>query len=73
MDKPTKKRTKYNEEILNVLKGKYGYSLDYLRKSLRGDRTGKMPDKIIKEYKALANVAKIAIEETSETLNPQLL
>lgn len=70
MDKPTKKQTKYNEEILNVLRGKYGYSLDYIRKSLRGDRVGEMPDRLKKEYKALDLASTKAIEATAETLKP---
>ena len=53
MSKTTKKSIKYNEPILEVLQKKYGYSIDYIRKSLRGDRYGIMPDKIIKDYKIL--------------------
>ncbi|MDM1557090.1 hypothetical protein HX126_21270 [Chryseobacterium indologenes] len=68
MGKPTKKRTNYNEDILNVLKDKYGYSLDYIRKSLRGDRTGIMPDLIIKTYKELEIAAKTAVAEKAESL-----
>lgn len=68
MSKPTKKRTNYNEDILNVLKDKYGYSLDYIRKSLRGDRTGIMPDAIIKAYKELENASKSAVAEKAESL-----
>lgn len=49
MDKRTKKRNKYNEDILVNIHSKYGYSIDYIRKSLRGDRVGEMPDIIIKE------------------------
>lgn len=44
MDKRTKKRNKYNEDILVNIHSKYGYSIDYIRKSLRGDRVGEMPD-----------------------------
>lgn len=72
MSKPTKKRTKYNEDILNVLKQRYDYSLDYIRKSLRGDRNGIMPDQIIKEYKKLDQASKNAIAVDSETLKPSL-
>lgn len=70
MDKRTKKRTNYNEGILNVLKDKYGYSLNYIRMSLRGDRVGIMPDQIIKEYKALDFASTKAIEETAGTFKP---
>jgi hypothetical protein len=54
-DKPTKKRNTYNEAILTALATKYGYSVDYIRKCLRNDRTGIMPDQIKKDYQA-ANV-----------------
>jgi hypothetical protein len=73
MDKPTKKRTNYNEGILNVLRERYGYSLTYIRMSLRGDRKGEMPDKIIKEYKALDNASKTPIEKHLESLNTKQL
>lgn len=69
MNKPTKKRINFNEDILNILKKRYGYSLDYIRKSLRGDRVGIMPDTLIKEYKNLENAAKKAIQEKAENLN----
>lgn len=57
MDKTTQKRKKYNEDILLVLQNKFGYSIDYIRKSLRGDRVGYMPDEIKKEYKSLEQTA----------------
>lgn len=63
MDKTTQKKTSYNTVILNVLSNKYGYSIDYIRKSLRGDRVGVMPDELRKEYKALENEATKAIEQ----------
>lgn len=52
-DKPTKKSTTYNDVVLNSLINKYGLSKDYIRKCLRGDRTGIMPDTITKEYNTL--------------------
>lgn len=42
----------YNQQILNAVADKFGYSVDYCRKALRGDRTGIMPDKIKAEYSA---------------------
>ena len=69
MDKPTKKRNNYNEDILNALNAKYGYSIDYIRKSLRKDRQGLMPDTLIKEYKQLEAAAKKTIEEKAKNLN----
>jgi hypothetical protein len=63
MGKRTKNNNNYNLEILNLLATKYGYSVDYIRKCLRGDRTGIMPDAIKKEYTTLENEAKKAIED----------
>ncbi|AOW09484.1 hypothetical protein [Flavobacterium gilvum] len=62
MDKSNKKRSNYNEEALDAIKKKYGYSLDYIRKCLRGDRTGLMADAIIKDYNDSVAASKIAIE-----------
>ncbi|UFK27484.1 hypothetical protein [Elizabethkingia phage TCUEAP3] len=69
MDKRTKKRKNYNTEILNVLTSRYGYSVDFIRKSLRGDRVGEMPDVLKKEYKILENEANEAIKNKAESLN----
>lgn len=68
MDKPTKKRNNYNEIILIELHKKHGYGMDYIRKSLRGDRVGEMPDILKKEYKALEVEVKKAIQEKSKSL-----
>lgn len=70
MSKPTKKRTVYNTDILMKLENRYGFTLDYIRKALRGDRVGEMPDTLIKEYKAMENAAKMAIQEKAESLKP---
>lgn len=53
MDKTTQKRKTYNAGILIALEKKFGYSIDFIRKCLRGDRSGIMPDQIRKEYKIL--------------------
>lgn len=66
--KPTKKRNNYNEEILNELAIKYAYSVDYIRKCLRDDRTGVMPDIIKKEYKEADQAVKKAIQSK---INPE--
>ena len=71
MNKRTKKRTNYNEEILIEIQGKYGYTIDYIRKALRGDRTGDMPDIIKETYEKLDKAAKAAIKTTANTLIPQ--
>lgn len=64
-----KKRANLNAEIMNTLQERYGFSLDYIRKSLRGDRKGILPDKLIQEYKALDAAAKKAIEIKAENFN----
>lgn len=63
MCKPTKKRNNYNEDILDALEVMYGYSVDYIRKSLRGDRTGVMPDKIKVSYSKMESAAKKSIQK----------
>lgn len=62
MDKETKKRNMYNEDFLNAITEKYGVSIDYIRKSIRGDRNGIMPDRIKAEYKALEKAQQNIIE-----------
>lgn len=75
MDKTTQKRKTYNAGILIALAKKYGFSIDYIRKCLRGDRPGVMPDQIIKEYKLLEkeandieNQAQAQIEEKANNI-----
>lgn len=70
MSKPTKKRINYNTDILIELKNRYGYSLDFIRKALRGDRVGEMPDTLKKEYKTLENAVQSAIQKTAKSLTP---
>lgn len=69
MSKRTKKRINFNPDILNLLKDRYDFSIDYIRKSLRGDRVGIMPDTLIKEYKELEAAAKKALQEKANNLN----
>ncbi|MCW3168943.1 hypothetical protein OMO38_10455 [Chryseobacterium sp. 09-1422] len=68
MGKNITKRNIYNADILIVIEKKYGFTIDYIRKSLRGDRNGVMPDEIKKEYNTLENAAKNAIEKKSNLL-----
>lgn len=62
MNKETKKKTMYNEAFLIALNKKFGYSVDYIRKSLRGDATGIMPDKLKTAYKDLEKAENKIIE-----------
>lgn len=63
MNKSNKKRTYYNEEALEAIEKKYGYSIDYIRKCIRGDRTGLMADAIKKDYDEFIAACKAAIEK----------
>jgi hypothetical protein len=62
MNKPTKKKNKYNAEILKRLLEKYGVSKRYITMSLSGDRESETSDKIKTDYKLME-------KEISKTLN----
>ena len=64
MDKETKKRISYNAEILILMKEKWDVSIDYVRKCLRGDRVGIMPDRIVKDYNDNVKVLEAKTKET---------
>ena len=68
MSENLKIRRIYNQDILLLIKDRYGFSLDYIRKSLRGDRTGLLPEKIIKEYNDLEYESRKAILEAVKNL-----
>lgn len=61
MKESGKIRQNYNQDILEHIQRRYGFSLDYIRKALRGDRVGILPNKIIEEYKALETETRNAI------------
>ena len=69
MSKPTKKRENYNTEILFAVKEATGYSIDYIRKCLRKDRTGQMPDEVIKLYNRMKKASDDAIAEKLNSIN----
>jgi hypothetical protein len=68
MRKNMTKRSYYNTGILIALNKKHGYSIDYIRKSLRNDRTGIIPDVLKKEYKALEKEAVELQKESQQKL-----
>lgn len=68
MGKSIKTKPSYNQDILKIMKIKYGYSDDYIRKSIRGDRVGEVSEMIKAEYNKLNNEAKRAIELKSNEL-----
>lgn len=67
-DKPTKKNASYNQDVINVVKERYGYTAHYIRQSIRGDRKGIVPDRLKKEYETLVSEANKAINQKTETL-----
>lgn len=69
MSESTKKITKYNSDILEYLQVKFGYSKVYVYKSLKGDRTGLIPDAIKKEYTRLDLASKKAISSAANNSN----
>lgn len=68
MDKSRKKKSVYNDEILNELKKKYGFGRDYILKSIRGERVGTIPIKIQEEYKTLLSASNQVIKEQIKDL-----
>jgi hypothetical protein len=68
MDKNIKTKPSYNQDVLKIIKIRYGYSYDYIRKSIRGDRSGEISDMIKTEYNKLNNEAKKAIELKTKEL-----
>ncbi len=71
MDKNIKSQPGYNQEVLKIIKEKHGYSYDYIRKSIRGDRTGIICDIIKAEYKRLDNEYKIVRESQAKRLREE--
>lgn len=61
MDKNIKSKPSYNQDVLKIIKEKHGYSYDYIRKSIRGDRVGIICDMLKTEYHKLDNESKKAI------------
>ena len=61
MDKNIKTKPSYNQDVLKIMKARHGYSFDYIRKSIRGDRVGIICDMLKAEYHKLNNESKKAI------------
>ncbi|WP_286767194.1 MULTISPECIES: hypothetical protein [Sphingobacterium] len=70
MNKTKKKPDNYNTDILTELKAKYGFTISYIQKSIRGERTGKIPTQIQLEYKQLDRASKAAIKNELNDLQP---
>ncbi|WP_291145996.1 hypothetical protein [Flavobacterium sp. UBA7680] len=72
MSKNIKSKPSYNQDVLKIIKEKHGYSYDYIRKSIRGDRVGIICDLIKAEYKRLDNEYKILRESQSNRLKKEI-
>jgi hypothetical protein len=71
MNENIKSKPSYNQDALKIIKNKYGYSYDYIRKSIRGDRVGKISNTIKMEYNKLIKEYKKAIETLANNLYKQ--
>ena len=60
-----RKRIYYNEDAIRILHERHGYTKNYIRMSISGDRVGIMPDRIKKEYNEMVLSAKKALEKTA--------
>lgn len=63
-----KKYPHYDQDVLNVLHKRHGYSKMYIRKFLSGERKSIMGDRIVKEYQKLVKASKEAQKEKEKTL-----
>ena len=61
MCKSIKTKSTYNKEVLEIIQDRFHCSADYVRKCIRGDRAGIVPDQIKSEYNRLNNEVKKAI------------
>ncbi|TDO77807.1 hypothetical protein EV143_10339 [Flavobacterium chryseum] len=71
MDKNIKTKPSYNQDVLKIIKERHGYSYDYIRKSIRGDRVGIICDVIKAEYIRLTNEYKKVLEIQVSKLDKQ--
>lgn len=62
MGKSIKTKPSYNQDVLKIIKDRHGYSYDYIRKSIRGDRVGLTSDMLKAEYNKLNKESIKAIE-----------
>lgn len=68
MNGAMKKRSSYNPDIIKVIVDRFGVSVNYIQKSLRGDRTGAIPEKIVKAYREMDRESKMSIYKKSNEL-----
>ena len=63
MGKSKQKKSVYNNAIIAELVVKYGFTRNYILKSIRGERVGSIPIKIQEEYKSLLSLSNQAIRQ----------
>lgn len=63
-----KKERKYNTMVIDGLIKKYGFTRNYILKSIRGERVGTFPTRIKEEYHRLDRAARMAIAKTENQL-----
>jgi hypothetical protein len=68
MSKNIKTKPSYNQDVLKIIKERHGYSHDYIRKCIRGDRVGVICDVLKSEYNKLMSEYKKAIENRANEL-----
>lgn len=59
----TKKHNSYNVDAIKALVKKYDLTAQFIRQSLRGDRTSKTSEKIKQDYKQLVKEITAIIEK----------
>ncbi|MEN2402987.1 hypothetical protein GKZ90_0024590 [Flavobacterium sp. MC2016-06] len=62
-NKQKKDYSSYNPAIIKKLKEKYGFSVQFIGQSLRGDRTSVMSTKICDDYKLIEKEINKTIEK----------
>lgn len=63
MDKGTKKYNTYNASIVKALVEKYGFSTQYIRQCIRGERNSLSADKIRRDYKSMNTPSEKKVQE----------
>lgn len=58
-----KTKPSYNQEVLKIIHKRHGFSYDYIRKSIRGIRTGETSKLIRTEYENICEKVKKALED----------
>ncbi len=69
MSKASKKYTKYDQDIMETLRKRYGFKNDYIQKSIRGERVGDVAIRIKEDYDRLIKAKRIVIERTKKSLD----